>query len=213
MIMALYEAGVLENTVILFTADHGEMLFDHNLIAKGTPFDSSARLPFILHLPRTEPWRSYSPGGTIDRPVELRDLLPTFCDLAGVDVPDSIDGKSILALCRGETESWREYIHGEHVLARSVFHRNDGSTQWLTDGREKYIWFTQSGRELLFDLQTDPAELYNLSAEHPDRIAYWRAHLIAELEGREEGFVHNGELVVGCQQSATLKDAGWPMDR
>lgn len=213
MIMALYEAEVLDNTVILFTADHGEMLFDHNLIAKGTPFDGSARLPFILRLPKIERWRNYPLNGTIDRPVELRDLLPTFCELAGVEVPDFIDGCSILPLCRGKSEGWREYIHGEHVLARGVFYRNDGSTQWLTDGHEKYIWFTQSGRELLFDLQRDPTELHDLARQRPERVRYWREHLITELEGREEGFVQNGELVVGCKQSTTLKDAGWAMDR
>ncbi len=133
--------------------------------------------------------------------VELRDLLPTFCDLAGVPVPDSVDGRSVLPLCRGETEGWRSYLHGEHTLGIE-------SNQWLTDGHEKYVWFSQTGRELLFDLDVDPTELHDLSDEAPDRVKYWRNRLVVELSGREEGFVREGVLVVGQSQSPTLVDAG-----
>ena len=202
MIMALFEADVWHNTAIIFLADHGEMLYAHNLVAKGTPFDGSARIPFLLRLPQTDGWRTYPTGQTIDEAVvELRDVLPTCCDLAGIDVPEQVDGRSILPLCRGETDGWRDDLHGEHVLSQN-------STQWLTDGREKYIWFTQTGRELLFDLQHDPTETQDLSRELPERVAFWRSRLITELAGREEGFVQNGELVVGQTQIPTLANAG-----
>ena len=112
--------------------------------------------------------------------VELRDLLPTFCDLAGRDTPAHVDGRSILPLTRGETGGWREYLHGEHFM-------QEDSNQWLTDGREKYVWYSQTGRELLFDLQEDPTELRDLTAARPERVAYWRGRLISELDGREEG--------------------------
>jgi arylsulfatase len=199
MFMALYEAGVLDNTAILFTADHGEMLYDHNLVAKGLPFDASARLPFILRLPRTGAWHQST--AQVDEVVELRDLLPTFCDLAGVPVPAHVDGRSILPLCRGETDGWRAHLHGEHTLEQ-------GSNHWLTDGHEKYVWFSQMGRELLFDLDADPSELHDLSAERPERVAFWRARLLDELAGREEGFVQDGALVAGRPQRPTLTDAG-----
>lgn len=199
MFMALYENGVLDNTAILFTADHGEMLYDHNLIAKGYPFDASARLPFILRLPKTGSWQA--DRTQVDQVVELRDLLPTFCELAGVTPPDIADGQSVLGLCRGEDEGWRDYLHGEHIV-------QPDSNQWLTDGKEKYVWFTQSGRELLFDLQADPQECYNLAPDRPDRVGFWRQRLVQELAGREEGFVQNGQLVTGCAQSPTLAHAG-----
>lgn len=195
MFMALYEHGVLDNTVILFTADHGEMLYDHNLIAKGLPFDASARLPFILRLPPR--LRRDGDRARVEQVVELRDLLPTFCDLAGAAVPESVDGRSILPLCRGEIDDWRPWLHGEHTLAA-------GSNQWLTDGHEKYIWFSQTGDELLFDLDSDPTELRDRSQTAPDRLTFWRSRLIGELTDREEGFVNNGSLVVGRRQSPTL---------
>lgn len=201
MFMALYEFGVLDNTAIVFTADHGEMLYDHNIVAKAQPFEGSARLPFIVRLPKAGKWRATEKE--VHEVVELRDLLPTFCDLAGVEVPEQIDGKSILPLCRGETTGWRDVLHGEHTSGAE-----GGANQWLTDGHEKYIWFTQTGRELFFNLDQDPTELHDVSVEQPGRVAAWRQRLIEELTGREEGFVHGGALVAGRPQSPTLSDPG-----
>ncbi len=201
LFMALYEAGVLDNTAILFTSDHGEMLYEHNTVAKALPFDGSARLPFILRLPKQGDWGATQK--TVSQVVELRDLLPTFCELAGATVPDHIDGKSILPLCRGELDGWRADLHGEHTSGQE-----GGANQWLTDGHEKYIWFTQTGRELLFNLDADPTELHNLADEQPARVQQWRARLIEELRGREEGFVQHDDLVVGRPQSPTLSDPG-----
>jgi len=76
-------------------------------------------------------------------------------------------------------------LQGEKFLQRD-------SNQWLTDGREKYIWHSQSGREPLFDLEEDPTELHDLAAARPQRVAFWRERLIAELDGREEGLFRTG---------------------
>ena len=62
------------------------MLYDHNYIAKSLPYDGSCRVPFILHLPGKGVWDG-KPGQQIDAPVELRDIFPTLCDLAGVPIP------------------------------------------------------------------------------------------------------------------------------
>lgn len=205
MFMALYESGVLDNTVIVFTADHGDMLYDHNLVAKALPFEGSARLPFILRLPPK--LRSDAMRKEVDAVIELRDLLPTFCDLAGAKIPEQVDGQSILPLCHGDDDGgnsgWRPYLHGEHTSGAE-----GGANQWLTDGHEKYVWFTQTGRELLFNLDDDPTELHDLSATEPARIDHWRDRLIEELSGREEGFVQGGSLIAGRPQSPTLSDPG-----
>lgn len=89
----------------------------------------------------------------------------------------------------------------------------EDSNQWLTDGREKYIWYSQTGRELLFDLQEGPTELRDLAAARPERAALRRERLIAELDGREEGYVQGGDLAVGRRVSPTLVEAGRYLER
>ncbi len=187
--------NLAENTAVVFVADHGELLGDHHLWGKSLPFDGSARVPLLLRLP----WR-YQLGGrrVIDAPVELRDLLPTLCELAEAPVPDSIEGRSLLPLCRGEATHWRRWVHGEHVRGPQL------SVHWLTDGREKYVWYSDAGRELLFDLVADASESRNLAVECPERVALWRGRLAAELTGREEGYVAGGELVTGRPVRAVL---------
>lgn len=192
--MALYEHGVLDDTAIVFTSDHGEMLYDHGRFGKGPPFESSARVPFILRLPNDEGGRRI-----VDQPVDLADILPTFCDVAGVDIPPHLDGRSIVPFCRGESPQWRPWLHGE----------NGGSGfQWLTDGHEKYIWIVASGRELLFDLDNDPDETRDLSDARPNRVARWRRELIERIKDRDEGFVRDGELVAGRPTLRILPHAG-----
>ena len=199
VLMALYEHGELNETAILFVADHGEMLYDHNHVAKGVPFEGSARVPWLLRLPQSR--RAEAQRKVVDEVVELRDILPTCCDLAGIPAPPDLDGRSVVPLLRGHTDGWRDALQGEHFLAGD-------SNFWLTDGHEKYIWFSQTGRELLFDLETDPNECHDLSATQPARLAAWRQRLVTELSDRPEGFVDGQALVVGRPQQATLDHAG-----
>lgn len=203
LFMALFQSGAWAKTAIFFVSDHGEMLFEHNQVGKAMPFEASARVPFILSLPpaQAEHFGADAPR-TVDQLVELRDILPTCCDLAGVPIPDTVDGKSVLPLLRGETGGWREHLHGEHVYGVD-------SNQWLVTEREKYVWYSQSGRELLFDIEADKGEMHDHSSTHPERTAHFRELLIEELEGREEGFVADGALIAGRPQSATLPHAGW----
>jgi arylsulfatase A-like enzyme len=197
LVMALHDEGVLEDTVIVFTSDHGDMLYDHKLVAKSLPYEGSARVPFILRLPAGV---AGAPR-VVDAPVELRDLFPSLCDAAGLDIPADLDGRSVLPLCRGEEASWRPWLHGEHTAGPR-------SNHWLTDGHQKYLWFSQSGREQLFDLDADPTESRDLAAVTPERVARWRARLSDTLAEAPEGFVSDGRLIPGRPQHPLLAHAG-----
>ncbi len=192
---SLQEFNLHQDCYICFVSDHGEMLGDHHLYRKFLPYEGSARVPLLLKGPRGCGIRS---GSQHEAPVEMRDVMPTLLSCAGLPVPDSIEGRSFLPLARGEDVDWRAYLHGEHIS------HGDSSTQWLTDGHEKYIWFSQWDREQLFNLDDDPQELRDLSHERPDRVAHWRQCLIAELRNREEGFVEGEKLVAGRPQHACL---------
>ena len=194
LIMALLEHHVFHDTAIVFVADHGDMLFDHDLEAKALPYEGSAAVPLIIRPPQR---MGLAGRQVVDAPVELRDLLPTLCDLADIPIPAGIDGRSLMPFVRGEQPAWRSWLHGEHEWGRF-------SNHWLSDGRTKYAWYSQTGREQLFDLAADPNECRDLAAERPEELARWRARLVQELADREEGYVQYGRLVVGRSVSAVL---------
>jgi arylsulfatase A-like enzyme len=192
-LQSLQEFGLLDNTVVAFVSDHGEMLGDHGLWRKGFPYEGSARVPFLLAGP------GVPRGAVCEEVVELRDVMPTLLDAAGITVPEGIDGRSALPAARDRTGALRPWLHGEHVLLEQ-------SLQWLTDGREKYVWMSRDRHEQLFDLTEDPHELHDLSADPAaaGRLAMWRERLVAELVGRPEGFVSSGKLVAGRRVDPVL---------
>jgi arylsulfatase len=140
---------------ILFSSDHGEMLGDHQLFRKSLGYEASARVPFFL-TGRNVPVQST----TTDTLVCWEDIAPTLLDLAGVPVPDFMEGMSLAPLLRGEQlEREREYITGE---CGGLYHN-----LWIVTKRWKYIWFPATNEEQLFDLQNDPGECHDLSGGNP----------------------------------------------
>jgi arylsulfatase len=178
-----------KETYLCFVADHGELIGDHHLFRKYFPYEGSARVPLILKGPQSSGIRR---GGACDQVVELRDVMPTLLDCAGLEIPDGVEGRSLLPLARGETPVWRDHIHGEHAILGQ-------SPHWITDGHEKYVWLSGTGHEQLFDLDEDPQELHDLARDPSaaDRVARWRQVLIEELTGREEGFTDGERLIPG----------------
>lgn len=196
---ALGDFSLLDNTAVVFVSDHGDMMGDHDFYRKALGYEGSARIPFIVRLPGGEYVRP-----RVDEVVELRDVMPTILDIAGVQIPESVDGRSVLPLMRGEDVEWRRDIHGEHTYTIRDFEE----MHWVTDGHRKFIWWSGSGMEQFFDLDADPQELHDL-IEDPARVPEvddWRGRLIAHLEGREEGFVTDGQLVAGRPVSS---EASW----
>lgn len=185
-----------EDTFIIFTSDHGEMLGDHESFRKAQGLEASAHVPMILQGP------DIPEQTVVDRSVTLSDVLPTFLDLAGVETPGSVDGISMLRDIRGEAVS-REYIHGEHAPLGSP------GQHFLTDGKRKYLWLTENGEELFFNLENDPLECRNLANrhEHAEELAAWRERLINELDDRPEGFTNGKQLIPGRAYADALPHA------
>ena len=117
-------------------------------------------------------------------------------------MPDEVEGVSLLPATVDNGGETRAVLHVEHTLLGQSF-------QWLTDGHGKYVWWSGSGNEQLFDLDQDPAESTDLagSAQADERLARWRGRLIAVLTDREEGFVVEGALVPGRPVRPTLTHA------
>lgn len=187
----LRERGELENTLILYTSDHGDMMGDHHMWRKCRPYQGSAQIPMIVRVPKV--LNLEIPKGTIrNELVELRDVMPTFLDAAGIEKPDVMDGMSMLDIFRGR--KWREILDLEHAK----IYKQGISWQALTDGRYKYIYFNLTGGEQLFDMAEDPKELNDLvlAGGHEALIKSWRQKMIDHLQIRGEEWVKDGELVV-----------------
>ncbi|MFA7230500.1 MAG: arylsulfatase [Victivallaceae bacterium] len=182
--------GVLQNTLIIFTSDHGDMLGDHNLWRKTYGYEGSTHVPMLVRLPE-KLQNNVVPRS--DKPVMLRDIMPTVLDILGLPVPETVDGLSMYPLTTGRNCEWREYAHGEHCTCYS----EEQEMQYLTDGKIKYIWFPRPATEQLFDLERDPYELHNLSemAEYSGILKTWRLKLVRELEKRDCGMTDGDTLV------------------
>lgn len=187
-----HQGEAWDNTLVVFTSDHGDMLGDHYHWRKTYAYEGSAHVPCIVRFPVDWPFER---NRVLDQPVELRDVMPTLLDAAGLPIPESVDGTSLLTLARGETKGWREFLMGEHT--HSYAWRWDHGMQYVTDGREKYIWFHKSDRERFFNLVEDPLELHDLSKDPgaQPRIAIWRKRLARVNEERGDPRGKNGQLV------------------
>lgn len=175
--------GLLRRTLIVYLSDHGDMLGDQYLWRKSYAYQGSARIPMIAH------WPEGLASRVVDNPVEIRDVLPTFLDGAGVAVPEGVDGASLLKLAKNPA-GWRPWIDLEH----DVCYAPENHWNALTDGRRKYIFHAMSGEEQFFNVENDPHELDNLASDR--ELAVWRERLVAHLAPRGEGWVRNGRLAV-----------------
>lgn len=195
LIQALVEHKVMDNTIIIFTSDHGELLGDHNYIQKARPYQGSIRIPMFISGNESLLGRKHGVDESI---VELRDIMPTFLDIVGADIPKSLDGENML---KGID---RDYIHGEHPYGYC-----QKSNQFIVTKFDKYVWFSETGQEQYFDLVKDSEESHNgiNDEENQPRIEELRKLLIKELQGREEGYSDGKQLFVGCQTKTCLKNA------
>ncbi len=177
-------------TCFVFTSDHGEMLGDHHLFRKTYAYEGSAKTPLIVCPP------AGSAVHVSATPVSQPDIMPTILELAGAPLPAGVEGRSLLPLCAAAASAtpWRDYVHGEH----SPCYAGDHGVQFLTDGREKYLWYTATGEEQFFDLARDPQELRNLARVKgaQKRLALWRRRLVEELAPRTADGLSDGKRLL-----------------
>lgn len=204
---ALQDLDLFDDTLILFTSDHGEYLGDHHTGSKTFFHEPSAHVPLTLRLPKN--WADRRHGAAIGAPVTHADILPTVVTAAGGEPSSEVDGQDLIALARGELAEPREYVEG---MATSR-----GVLQYLaiTDGHWKYIWYPEGGLEQLFDLDSDPHELTDLagSTANQTRLTELRDEMISLHEKRGSHWVRDRVLPGRPPQGDTVADRrnqSWP---
>jgi choline-sulfatase len=161
---ALDQSGLSENTVVVFTSDHGDMDSAHRLEHKSMPYEEATHVPLIVSLPGT------TLSGHTDQHHLVStglDLIPTLCDFAGIAVPGALKGRSIrpLSTRAEEDAAWRNCLVAENESSRVLW-------------SERYKYSVYDGgrlREMLIDLEHDPGEMRNLAVE-PEYAAIVKHH-------------------------------------
>jgi arylsulfatase A-like enzyme len=190
LVEALKSFGEYENTLIIFTSDHGELLGDHWQFAKYAYFEQTFHIPLIVR----DPGAGADPGrGTlVEAFTESVDVMPTIVERAGIEAPSQCDGESLLPFCRGAVPAgWREAAfsecdfrdfipEGEETLLGLA--PDQCAFNVIRDRRYKYVHFTGLP-PLFFDLQEDPWEFDNLAGDpaqqsrvldYAQRMLSWR---------------------------------------
>ncbi len=153
MLDVLERRGLMDNTIIIFAADHGEMMGEHGLFAKTTMYEGALRVPLLIHLPGMDK------ATVCNAPAMLMDLAPTILDLTHTSYDaSSMDARSLVPLLKGEDDPLRVAQISE---LRNMMMVSDGRYKWIRNWNDS---------DELYDLEEDPDEMHNIIGEHPDII-------------------------------------------
>ena len=188
---ALEGKGYLENSVVIFTSDHGDCLTDHGHSQKWTMYDIIMRMPLVVWAPgRVEG------GRTVDGLCQQMDIGPAILELAGIDVPKTMEARSILPAIEGRDWEPRDYVYAEHgrdgILTETDFVSMVRSEDW------KLVHFVDEPHGQLFHLTEDPDEVNNLWDD--PAAAEMKQHLLSELlNWRVRSLVHTAEWAANAR--------------
>jgi arylsulfatase A-like enzyme len=197
---ALEQSGLMDETLVVFTSDHGEMMGAHRMRQKWVLFEESVRVPLIVAASDSAAPRTEEPGRTNNALVSNGlDLYPTFCDWAGREAPCGLRGHSLLPFLGigAGGNAHRDKHHGwqprDHVVAETYFDDIDVQGRMVRTERYKYIAHSWGHyREQLFDMEQDPVETINLAVEsrfagvlqqHRDLLRAWCVQTSDRFQG------------------------------
>tara|TARA_B110000495_G_scaffold180094_1_gene173926 strand:- start:508 stop:1779 length:1272 start_codon:yes stop_codon:yes gene_type:complete len=146
ILKSLKKSGRADNTYVVFTADHGLSVGQHGLMGKQNPYEHSIRMPFMISGP------GIAKNVTVAEKIYMQSVYPTTCELAGLNVPKTVDFKSVLPLIKGEKGSGEKIIFNAYIETQRLV-RTD---------RYKLVHYPKIGRNQLFDLKEDPLETKDL---------------------------------------------------
>lgn len=205
LIDALESRGLLQNTLVAFTSDHGEEFWDHGNVGHGhTLFNELTRVPLVIKPPSGTP----PAVGVVESQVRLIDLVPTILDLLDLPALDEGQGESLLPLMNGSAEKEDRPSFSEALM---YF----GEKKAVDDGRYRLIISPNSGSEELYDLLTDPDARNDLAGQHPDIVLRLKGVLRDHLAGQEaflqtlETSGDDGDAVLDNRMKSRLRSLGY----
>ncbi len=193
------EMGLFENTWILFTTDHGEMLGDHHMGAKSIFLEGAAHIPLLIR-PPADAWdKKLFAGKRVDCLVNLADILPTILNIAGAPSPTDLDGVDLMSLV-------------DSPMKRDFYGVCNDSFYCLIQKEFKYLWANNGGEELLFNLKEDPMEQRNLSGakEAFEVLTGMREELVKRMMAHGSPCIEDGKLKPGQAITGPEDVFKWP---
>lgn len=185
---ALKKTGLAENTILIFTSDHGDMLGSHGGRNKQQPYDESVRVPLLLHWPAglgVKPRR-------LDAPINSEDIMPTILGLCGVPSPASVEGLDFSRYVRGGESPSDNATLLSCVVPFGQWDRKNGGQEYRGLRTSRYTYVRNlAGPWLLFDNENDPYQLTNLvgRTEHAKLQAKLDATLMKKLASTQDVFL------------------------
>jgi arylsulfatase A-like enzyme len=205
---ALQECDLAENTIVIFTSDHGDMVGSHGARNKQRPWDESILVPMLLRYPRL----FGGSGRTIDTPFNSPHLMPTILGLAGLEIPTTVEGLDFTSHLKGEDPPPEEYalIELPACFHQYAYYRGGKDWRGLRTKRYTYV-ITREGPWYLYDNQRDPYQLTN--QVHNPAYAHINNHLDAHLRERlitrGDDFTSGQELMM--RAGYAVNDKGDPI--
>ena len=203
---SLEERGLSDNTVVIFLSDHGTHFGEKQLAGKWTPYDESLQIPFIIYDPRKKALK----GRELNEMVLNIDIAPTLLELAGAEIPETMDGRSLVPLINGKENSWRKEFFFEHYCSPAGIYYYVPRNEGLRTETEKYARWIDMGAnvEEYFDLATDPKEANNLigDPEYASRIESIRERF---NQWREDHPTHYNQFTYGDQPQFYSENMDW----
>jgi len=158
----LKECRIENNTIFVFTADHGDMLYSQGQTKKQKPWDESVRIPFLLRYPAVHG----KSGRTIDMPINTPDIMPTLLGLSGIAIPESVEGRDLSGMIKGTQQPDNE---AALIMCPVPFHQwnyKRGGREYRGVRTRRYTYVRDlKGPWLLYDNHEDPYQLKNLCNE------------------------------------------------
>ncbi|MCX6956037.1 MAG: sulfatase [Verrucomicrobia bacterium] len=194
LLTTLRETGLAENTIVVFTADHGDMLGSQGMIRKQKPFDESARVPLLVRWPAG----LGNTGRVLDAPINSEDVMPTLLGLAGVAKPASVEGLDYHHYMRGGKNPGDGATVITCVSPFGEFERRVGGKEYRGLRTTRYTYVRDlAGPWLLFDNEADPYQQKNLVGEagHAALQAELDAWLQRKLKANDDAFLRGPEYI------------------
>jgi len=176
LLAALDASGQAEDTIVVYTSDHGDMLWSHGLQKKEQPFEEAIRIPLLIR------WPGRIPAGLRSEAlVSTADFAPTLLRLMGLDVPERMEGGDLSDIVLGDGGDGPASVFlTEPIILDQGFHQGIGEWRGVRTARHTYARWTDGTPWVLYDNETDPYQMHNLAAS-PEHAAL-REQLDAELQ-------------------------------